>query len=230
MGFLPGEAGHSVAVANGVLLNPETPSAEQFLAIREAASSSTNTGTPWVLDPASAAGLQPRSALIDDIAHLQPAAIRGDASENAAFTEVGAGAHGTDLAGALGTIIAFTCTRDLRRRVDPARTYSCQNRLHRRGRNSSRHLKSITAVGSSSYSVVASIVAQTLKECRRSTPRRSNSCEPDQSPSHTTSPSTPSRSQLLAQPCPSCLLPFCLQPPVLQSSISSATPAWSLPT
>ncbi|MEX3504747.1 hydroxyethylthiazole kinase [Corynebacterium sp. LK2510] len=123
---LPGEAGDFAAVANGVLVNPGTPSAEQFLAIREAVSSATKAGTPWVLDPVGAGGLKLRSALIDDIAHLHPAAIRGNASEIAALAKIGAGARGVDaqdsveavansavdLAGELGTIVAVSGERD----------------------------------------------------------------------------------------------------------------------
>ena len=48
---LPGEAGLFAGVANGVLVNLGTPTAEQ----RDAAREAVRAGTPWVLDPADGA-------------------------------------------------------------------------------------------------------------------------------------------------------------------------------
>ena len=92
----PEESAAFACVASGVLINPGTPSAEQYAGMRQAILGANSGGTPWVLDPVAAGALPHRTAFSREILAYRPAAIRGNASEIAALAGVGAGGRGVD--------------------------------------------------------------------------------------------------------------------------------------
>ena len=92
----PEESAAFARVAFGVLINPGTPSAEQYTGMREAILGANNAGTPWVLDPVAVGALPYRTAFAREILAYHPTAIRGNASEIAALAGVGAGGRGVD--------------------------------------------------------------------------------------------------------------------------------------
>ena len=92
----PEESAAFASVASGVLINPGTPSAEQYAGMRQAILGANSVGTPWVLDPVAAGALPHRTAFSREILAYRPAAIRGNASEIAALAGVGAGGRGVD--------------------------------------------------------------------------------------------------------------------------------------
>jgi len=93
---IPDEAGMFATVADGVLLNLGTPTAEQRAAIREAAAGAVGAGTPWVLDPVAIGSLPVRTALAHELAALAPTVVRANASEVLALTSRGAGGRGVE--------------------------------------------------------------------------------------------------------------------------------------
>ena len=92
----PEESAAFACVASGVLINPGTPSAEQYAGMRQAILGANSVDTPWVLDPVAAGALPHRTAFSREILAYRPAAIRGNASEIAALAGVGAGGRGVD--------------------------------------------------------------------------------------------------------------------------------------
>ena len=92
----PEESAAFARVASGVLINPGTPSAEQYAGMRQAILGANSVDTPWVLDPVAAGALPHRTAFSREILAYRPAAIRGNASEIAALAGVGAGGRGVD--------------------------------------------------------------------------------------------------------------------------------------
>lgn len=127
MADTPAESFDFAQVANGVLINPGTPSAEQYKGMHQAVAGATEAGTPWVLDPVGVGGLPERTAFARSIVDKRPAAIRGNASEIVALAGLGAGGRGVDstddVAGALiaaqqlatqtGGVVAVTGPEDL---------------------------------------------------------------------------------------------------------------------
>jgi hydroxyethylthiazole kinase len=93
---IPEEAGAFAGVADGVLLNLGTPSAEQRAAMREAAASARGAGTPWVLDPVAIGSLPVRTALAHDLAAMTPTVVRANASETLALTSGSGGGRGVE--------------------------------------------------------------------------------------------------------------------------------------
>ncbi|MDR7186844.1 MULTISPECIES: hydroxyethylthiazole kinase [Microbacterium] len=89
---IPGEAGLFAGVADGVLVNLGTPTAEQ----REAAREAVRAGTPWVLDPVAVGVLPVRTALAAELLEHRPAIVRGNASEILAVAGEGGGGRGVD--------------------------------------------------------------------------------------------------------------------------------------
>ena len=89
---IPGEAGLFAGVADGVLVNLGTPTAEQRDAAREAASRTSR----WVLDPVAVGALPVRTALAAELLEHRPAIIRGNASEILALAGEGGGGRGVD--------------------------------------------------------------------------------------------------------------------------------------
>ena len=92
----PEESAAFASAASGVLINPGTPSAEQYAGMRQAILGANSVDTPWVLDPVAAGALPHRTAFSREILAYRPAAIRGNASEIAALAGVGAGGRGVD--------------------------------------------------------------------------------------------------------------------------------------
>lgn len=92
----PEESAAFARVASGVLINPGTPSAEQYTGMREAILGANSAGTPWVLDPVAVGALPYRTAFAREILAYHPTAIRGNASEIAVLAGVGAGGRGVD--------------------------------------------------------------------------------------------------------------------------------------
>ena len=123
----PAESFDFAGVADGVLINAGTPSAEQYAGMNRAVDGANAAGTPWVLDPVGVGGLAERSAFLRDSVDKQPAAIRGNASEIVALAGLGAGGRGVDatdevadaleaaqlLARRTGGVVAVTGPEDL---------------------------------------------------------------------------------------------------------------------
>jgi hydroxyethylthiazole kinase len=63
--------------------------------MRAAALSAQNAGKPWTLDPVAVGALTLRSAFCHELLSLQPAAIRGNASEIMALAGMSAGGRGS---------------------------------------------------------------------------------------------------------------------------------------
>ncbi len=91
-----GESGMFAQVANGLLVNLGTPAPEQREASFEAVTGANAAGTPWVLDPVAIGALPIRTELAKKLADMNPAAIRGNASEIRALAGAGAGGRGVD--------------------------------------------------------------------------------------------------------------------------------------
>lgn len=92
----PEESAGFARVASGVLLNIGTPSADQYIGMREAVRGANEAGTPWVLDPVAAGALPTRTTFAKEITAYTPAAIRGNASEIVALAGMGGGGRGVE--------------------------------------------------------------------------------------------------------------------------------------
>jgi hydroxyethylthiazole kinase len=92
----PQEAGDFAAVASAVLVNVGTVHERTAEAMRLAARSAGDVGTPWVLDPVAVGGLGYRTRLARDLVALRPTVVRGNASEVMALAGAGAGGRGVD--------------------------------------------------------------------------------------------------------------------------------------
>ncbi|MEE1621432.1 hydroxyethylthiazole kinase [Zafaria sp. Z1313] len=93
---VPGEAGDFARIASAVLVNLGTPHREQREAMMEAARAAHEYGTPWVLDPVAVGPLALRTDFAHLLLELNPAVIRGNASEIMALAGSGAGGRGVD--------------------------------------------------------------------------------------------------------------------------------------
>ena len=92
----PEEAGDFAAIASAVLVNVGTVHERTAEAMRRAARSAGEAGTPWVLDPVAVGGLAYRTALAAELVELRPTVVRGNASEVMALAGAGAGGRGVD--------------------------------------------------------------------------------------------------------------------------------------
>lgn len=92
---IQGEGGVFAELADGLLVNTGTPSAEQRGAAYEAVGARSRAGRPWVLDPVAVGALPVRTALARDLLAFRPAVVRGNASEVIGLAG-GAGGRGTD--------------------------------------------------------------------------------------------------------------------------------------
>lgn len=95
---ITGEAGTFAAAASGLLINLGTPQPEQRAAAREAAAAAGEAGTPWVLDPVAVGSLVHRTTLARDLVSMEPAVVRGNASEIMALAGTGGGGRGPETA------------------------------------------------------------------------------------------------------------------------------------
>lgn len=92
---IQGEGGVFAELADGLLVNTGTPTAEQRGAAYEAVGARRRAGRAWVLDPVAVGVLPVRTALARDLLEFRPAIVRGNASEVIALAG-GAGGRGTD--------------------------------------------------------------------------------------------------------------------------------------
>lgn len=123
----PEESFEFAQAASGVLLNPGTPSTQQYEGMLEAVRGAQEAGTPWVLDPVGAGTLQHRTEFVRRMLEARPTAIRGNASEIMALAGLGKGGRGVEstdeveaaidaaklLARATGGVVAVSGERDL---------------------------------------------------------------------------------------------------------------------
>ena len=86
------EAAIFAGVADGVLVNLGTPSAQQTEAARAAVAATDR----WVLDPVAIGTLPVRTALAAELVRARPAIVRGNASEIIALAGAGTGGRGVD--------------------------------------------------------------------------------------------------------------------------------------
>lgn len=90
----PEEASQFAAIASALLVNVGTLTQERATAMRAAVERAYHAKTPWTLDPVAVGALEFRRRFCLDLLSLQPAAIRGNASEILAL----AGMNGGDAA------------------------------------------------------------------------------------------------------------------------------------
>ena len=90
------EAPQFAAVADALLINVGTLTQERAGAMRAAIESVNASGKPWVLDPVAVGALTMRTAFCHQLLALQPAAIRGNASEIMALAGMSGGGRGVD--------------------------------------------------------------------------------------------------------------------------------------
>jgi hydroxyethylthiazole kinase len=122
MVIAPEEAGGFAAVANALLLNVGTVTAQDAQAMRAAAASAREAKKPWVLDPVGAGALPYRTRIVEELLRERPAVIRGNASEILALAGAASSGKGVDstqgskealpgareLASRLGTVVAVS--------------------------------------------------------------------------------------------------------------------------
>lgn len=92
---IQGEGGVFAELADGLLVNTGTPTAEQRGAAYEAVAARRRAGRAWVLDPVAVGVLPVRTALARGLLDFRPALVRGNASEVIGLAG-GAGGRGTD--------------------------------------------------------------------------------------------------------------------------------------
>lgn len=116
------EAKQFAAVADALLINVGTLTVERAAAMRAAVHSAQEAGKPWALDPVAVVALSLRTEFCRELLALQPAAIRGNASEIMALAGISGGGRGVDttdtavaalpaaqaLARQLNTVVAVT--------------------------------------------------------------------------------------------------------------------------
>jgi hydroxyethylthiazole kinase len=91
----PREAAQFAAIADALLINVGTLTEDRAVAMRAAVERARQAGKPWTLDPVAVGALTVRTAFHELLA-LQPAAIRGNASEILALAGMSAGGRGVD--------------------------------------------------------------------------------------------------------------------------------------
>lgn len=92
----PEEAEQFAAIANSLLINVGTLTADRQQAMKRAIHSANTAEKPWVLDPVAVGALTFRTRFCHEILSLKPAAIRGNASEIMALAGVSLGGRGVD--------------------------------------------------------------------------------------------------------------------------------------
>lgn len=92
----PEESGTFAGIANGVLINIGTPTAERIRAMHCAADAANAKSTPWVLDPVAAGGIPWRDDVIRSFVAKRPTVIRGNASEIRALAGFSSAGKGVD--------------------------------------------------------------------------------------------------------------------------------------
>lgn len=92
----PDEASQFAAIADALLINVGTLTFERAAAMRAAARSAQQAGKPWALDPVAVGALTLRTEFCRELLALQPAAVRGNASEIMALAGMSGGGRGVD--------------------------------------------------------------------------------------------------------------------------------------
>ncbi|EKT54180.1 hydroxyethylthiazole kinase [Providencia burhodogranariea] len=92
----PEEAEQFAAIADGLLINVGTLTAEQRSAMCRAVHSAITARKTWVLDPVAVGALTFRTSFCHELLTLEPTAIRGNASEIMALARVSHGGRGVD--------------------------------------------------------------------------------------------------------------------------------------
>ena len=92
----PDEASQFAAIADALLINVGTLTVERAAAMRAAARSAQQAGKPWALDPVAVGALTLRTEFCRELLALQPAAVRGNASEIMALAGMSGGGRGVD--------------------------------------------------------------------------------------------------------------------------------------
>lgn len=90
------EAQQFSAIADALLINVGTLTRERADAMHAAIMSANAARKPWTLDPVAVGALTFRSDFCREILALQPAAVRGNASEIMALAGMSAGGRGVD--------------------------------------------------------------------------------------------------------------------------------------
>lgn len=90
------EAQQFSAIADALLINVGTLTRERADAMRAAVKSARAASNPWTLDPVAVGALTFRTHFCQELLALQPAAIRGNASEILAIAGASAGGRGVD--------------------------------------------------------------------------------------------------------------------------------------
>lgn len=92
----PREAAQFAAIADALLINVGTLTEDRAVAMRAAVEHARQAGKPWTLDSVAVGALTVRTAFCHELLALQPAAIRGNASEILALAGMSAGGRGVD--------------------------------------------------------------------------------------------------------------------------------------
>jgi hydroxyethylthiazole kinase len=90
------EAPEFASMADALLINVGTLTQDRAAAMRAAIESANANGKPWVLDPVAVGPLTLRTAFCQQLLALQPAVIRGNASEIMALAGMSHGGRGVD--------------------------------------------------------------------------------------------------------------------------------------
>lgn len=90
------EASQFSAVADALLINVGTLTQDRAVAMQAAIASANAHHKPWTLDPVAVGALSFRSEFCHQLLALQPAAIRGNASEILALAGMSKGGRGVD--------------------------------------------------------------------------------------------------------------------------------------
>jgi hydroxyethylthiazole kinase len=90
------ESGEFASVADAVLINLGTLSAEREQAMRAAARSASAHDRPWVLDPVAVSALAHRRRLAIELLAERPSVVRANAAEVLALAGEDVSAHGVD--------------------------------------------------------------------------------------------------------------------------------------
>lgn len=90
------EASQFSAIADALLINVGTLTEDRAVAMQAAVESANAHHKPWTLDPVAVGALSLRSDFCHQLLALQPAAIRGNASEILALAGMSKGGRGVD--------------------------------------------------------------------------------------------------------------------------------------
>ncbi|TGL96274.1 hydroxyethylthiazole kinase [Leptospira barantonii] len=90
------EVGDFAKIASALLINVGTVTSIDAKAMRIAAATAHQAGTPWVIDPVAAGALRFRTDFVRELLEFKPTVIRGNASEILALAGTVGGGKGVD--------------------------------------------------------------------------------------------------------------------------------------